>query len=239
MISTAETLAKLMPREIESEEPEMESSRHHSQAVILEKSLELLWQDRHDFFIGVNLTVYFSREQLLTHEFRGPDVFIVLGTERRDRQSWITWEEGGKYPDVIFELLSKTTEDVDRVIKKDIYQDRFRTSEYFWFSPQTLEFEGFRLMAGQYQEIPADERGWRWCEKLNLYLGIADNWLRYFTRDGVLIPTPEEAVVQERLRADEETRRANEETRRAEQAERKVAALAAQLREFGIEPESL
>jgi len=45
--------------------------------------------------------------------------------------------------------------------------------------------------------------------------------------------------VQERLRADEETRRANEETRRAEQAERKVAALAAQLREFGIEPESL
>ncbi|MGH9799340.1 MAG: Uma2 family endonuclease, partial [Blastocatellia bacterium] len=112
MISSAEKLARLMPSAagVESEEPEMESSLHHSQAVILEKSLEFLWQNRNDFFIGVNLTVYFSREQLKTRDFRGPDVFIVLNTERHPRRSWVTWEEGGKYPDVIFELLSETTE---------------------------------------------------------------------------------------------------------------------------------
>ena len=60
----------------------MESSKHHTQAVILEKSLERWWQARQDFFIGVNLTVYFSRQQLKNHDFRGPDVFIVLGVER-------------------------------------------------------------------------------------------------------------------------------------------------------------
>ncbi len=262
MISSAEKLARLMPsaREIESEEPEMESSRHHSQSVILEKSLELLWQDRKDFFIGVNLTIYFSREQLKTRDFRGPGVFVVLGTERRDRYSWVTWEEGGKYPDVIFELLPETTEDIDRTIKKEIYQDRFRTSEYFWFSPVTLEFEGFRLMGGEYQEIPVNERGWRWSQKLRLYLGIADDWLRCFTSSGVLIPTPEEALHEEHLRAeqilliaDRQRKRAEKEKRlaeqerqlvkkerlRAEQAEQKVAALAARLSELGVDPDGL
>ncbi|MEK7834281.1 MAG: Uma2 family endonuclease [Acidobacteriota bacterium] len=255
MISSAEKLARLMPSAacIESEEPEMESSQHHSQAVILEKSLEFLWQDRNDFFIGVNLTVYFSRQQLKTHDFRGPDVFISLNTERRPRYSWVIWEEDGKYPDVIFELLSESTEDIDRTIKKSIYQDRFRTSEYYWFSPQSFEFAGFHLVDGQYEEMLPNEQGWLWSKKLHLYLGVLDGRLRYFKPSGELVPTPEEAAIQEQMRADEERMRADEERMRADeerrqarreqlraqQAEQKVAALAARLLELGVDPNTL
>jgi Uma2 family endonuclease len=31
------------------------------------------------------------------------------------------WEEDGKYPDLIIELLSDSTEDVDREIKLELY----------------------------------------------------------------------------------------------------------------------
>lgn len=248
MIFSSRRLAQLMPSAacIESEEPEMESSQHHSQAVILEKSLEFLWQDRNDFFIGVNLTIYFSRQQLKTHDFRGPDVFISLNTERHPRYSWVTWEEDGKYPDVIFELLSPTTEEIDRTIKKEIYQDRFRTSEYYWFSPESFEFAGFHLVDGQYEEMLFNEQGWLWSKKLHLYLGVFDGALRYFKPTGEMVPTPEEAAIQEQMRADEERMRADEERRlarreqlRAQQAEQKIDALSARLRELGVDPNTL
>ncbi|MGI2909488.1 Uma2 family endonuclease, partial [Tolypothrix sp. VBCCA 56010] len=68
--------------------------------------LEWLWRKRNDFFIGANLTIYFSRQQLRNRDFRGPDFFLVRDTEKRPRNSWVVWEEDGRYPDLIIELLS-------------------------------------------------------------------------------------------------------------------------------------
>ena len=177
--STREQIAALMPdaSRLLSEEPEMESSLHHEQTVILEKSLERWWKDRDDFFIGVNLSIYFSRQQLKTHDFRGPDVFIVLNTERQPRTSWVVWEEDGKYPDVIIELLSDSTAEIDRTIKKEIYQDRFRTSEYFWFSVDTLEFVGWHMPDREYVSIEPNERGWLWSNSLGLFRQPRDDLL--------------------------------------------------------------
>lgn len=45
------------------------------------------------------------------------------------------WEEDGKYPKVIVELLSDSTAEVDRDEKKRLYAKTFRTPEYFWFAP--------------------------------------------------------------------------------------------------------
>jgi len=233
---TAEELARLMPdaSHLLSEEPEMESSLHHKQAVILEKSLERWWKERNDFFIGVNLTIYFSRQQLKTHDFRGPDVFVVRNTEKRERTSWVIWEEGGKYPDVIFELLSDSTEEIDREIKKEIYQDRFRTPEYFWFSVVTLEFKGWQLDTSHYEEIASDERGWKWSKALGLYLGVADGKLRYFTQDGTLVPTPEEGeqeAVEKAAQAKEEAVQAKEEAVQAKEEAVQAKVEAAQAKE--------
>ncbi len=43
--------------------------------------------------------------------------------------------------------------------KKEIYQETFRTPNYFWFDLTSLEFKGFQLMAGKYEEIAANEQG--------------------------------------------------------------------------------
>ncbi len=190
---------KFPPRDIWSEEPSLESYAHLQQILILLQCLEWLWQDRNDYFAAANLSIYYSPNQKKSEDFRGPDFFVVLGTERRlDRKSWVVWGEGGKYPDVIVEILSPSTAKIDRGEKKQIYQDIFRTPDYFWFDPETLELQGFRLMEGQYQAIEPTDRGWLWSDLLGLFLGIYQQQLRYFNREGELIPTPAEVAKQER-----------------------------------------
>lgn len=202
---TAQQLEALMPdaSRLLSDEPEMESSLHYAQLALLVACLEFLWRDRNDFFIGANLTIYFSRQQLRSRDFRGPDFFLIKQIDRRPRNAWVTWEEDGKYPNLIIELLSTSTADTDRTFKKTLYQDRFRTPEYFWFSPDTLEFEGFRLVGHHYEPIAPTANDWRWSEELDLYLGVENKQLRYFTTDGRLVPTPQERAEQlaERLRS--------------------------------------
>ncbi|PZO35205.1 MAG: hypothetical protein DCF17_19100 [Shackletoniella antarctica] len=219
MVITAQQLADLMPdaTQLESNEPEMESSLHYAQLALLVACLEWLWRERTDFFIGANLTIYFSREQLKSRDFRGPDFFLVNQTQRRPRKSWVVWEEGGQYPDLIIELLSPATAKTDRSLKKVLYQDRFRTPEYFWFSPETLEFEGYRLVGQHYEAIAPNDEGHRWSGVLGLSLGVQDDALRYFHPSGELVPTPEEA---------------------AAVAQERAARLAEQLKALGIKPEA-
>lgn len=218
MYVTAPQMADLMPdaRQLLSDEPEMESTQHYQQLALLVSSLEWCWRDRDDFFIGANLTVYYTHQQLRRREFRGPDSFLVREVSREPRNSWVVWEEGGRYPDLIIELLSDSTAKVDRTDKKALYQDIFHTPEYFWFSPITLEFAGFRLAGKQYVAIPADARGWRWSEVLGLYLGVTNGQLRYFDEPGQIVSTPAETALQEQQRAER---------------------LAQRLRELGVEPD--
>jgi Uma2 family endonuclease len=223
---TPEEWLEILPREADlpSEGTKMESSLHALQMRLLVTILEWHWRDRQDFFIGDNLTIYFSYQQTKTHDFRGPDFFLVTGTERRHRKSWVIWEEG-KLPELIIELLSDSTAAADRGIKKDIYERRFHTPEYFWFSPDTGEFKGFRLNAAKYEEIQPNEQGWRWSNVLGLFLGIHEGLLKYFTDAGELLPTPEEVARHEAQRAETEAQRAEK--------------FAAKLRELGLDPEQL
>lgn len=225
MALTAQQLADLMPdaTQLESNEPEMETSLHYAQLALLVACLEWLWRDQTNFFIGANLTIYFSREQLKNRDYRGPDFFLVKNTAQQPRKSWVVWEEDGQYPDLIIELLSDSTAKTDKNLKKALYQDRFRTPEYFWFSPETCELAGHRLVNQAYEAIQPNEAGLLWSEVLELYVGVHAGQLRYFSGEGALIPTPEEAAQQ----AQEQ----------ALQAATQVEKLAAQLKALGIEPD--
>ncbi|WPL15819.1 hypothetical protein Thiowin_00736 [Thiorhodovibrio winogradskyi] len=213
MSVTAEQFAELMPApgQLLSDEPEMESSLHYQQLALLVSCLEWYWRERQDFFIGANLTVYYSQQQLKQRDFRGPDFFLVRDTDRTPRNSWVVWEEGGRYPDLIIELLSDSTARVDRGDKKDLYQNVFRTPEYFWFAPDTLEFAGFRLLHKRYRPITPNKRGQLWSSVLGLFLGIEDGQLRYFERSGDLVPSLPESILCERALLEEERARVAEE----------------------------
>lgn len=218
---TWDTKAGLMavpPTHLLSDEPPLETYLHLQQMLLLLKCLDWYWQDRTDYFAAGNLTIYYSMRQRKSEDFRGPDFFVVLDTEKRPRKSWTIWEEDGKYPNVIVELLSDSTAEVDRGLKKQLYQDTFRTPEYFWFSPDTLEFVGHGLVRGAYEPIVPNPQGQLWSAELNLFLGVVDQVLRFWTEAGQLVPTPEEA---------------------AQQAQQQRDVMAAKLRELGVDPNSL
>ena len=184
----------LPPSDLWSDEPPLESDLHRKQIDLLIRLLEWLWRERQDFYASGNLTVYFNPEQIKSRDFRGPDFFVVLRTERKPRKSWVVWAEGGKYPNIIVEILSDKTAGTDRGLKKQLYQDIFRTPDYFWFDPVSLEFQGFHLADGTYQPLEPNPQGHLWSQQLELFLGIHQQELRFFTVEGDLIPTPEELL---------------------------------------------
>lgn len=198
---------------------------------------------RTDFYTGANMFVYYSVAQARDvaeevknggeqRAFRGPDVFWVGGVDpNRERKVWIAWEEGGRLPDVIVELLSPSTAHKDRTEKKDLYARVFRTAEYFLYDPDTRQLDGFRLKGETYQPIPPDAEGRLWSEQLGVSLGSwqgvvgvkTGDWVRLFRADGSLIPTQAEA----------ERQRAEAERQRAEAAEAEVDRLRTLLGERG------
>jgi Uma2 family endonuclease len=222
--STPQQLAPAQLNDIEwpqgdlySDEPPLESYQHLQQMMLLLKCLDWLWKDRSDYFSAGNLTIYYSARQLKSEKFRGPDFFVVLGTQKYPRKSWTVWEENGQYPNLIIELLSDSTAKTDRDLKKQIYQNSFRTPDYFWFDPHSYEFKGFHLVDGQYQELQPNEQGHLWSEQLGLFLGVYEQTLRFFTTDGKLVSTPEET---------------------AEKVQRRNEKLVARLRSLGVDPDA-
>ena len=228
-VITAQELEAQMPdaTQLYSDEPEMESSLHYMQLLLLVTCLEWAWRERDDFFVGANLTIYFSRQQLKKHDFRGPDLFLVKNTTRLPRKSWVVWEEDGRYPDLIIELLSDSTADNDRNLKRDLYAERFHTPEYFYFSPDTLEFAGFRLNINKYEPITPNTEGWLWSEVLGFFLGIHEGQLRYFSIEGSLMLSPQEAALNE-------IKIAEQERQVARQSAAKLQALQDKMRSLGI-----
>jgi Uma2 family endonuclease len=212
----------------------METRRHKLQMDLLTTPLHnwLVASDRQGF-VGGNMFVYFSPLQVRNQDYRGPDVFVVLDVSNADRKSWVVWEEG-KAPDVVIELLSASTAQQDKTVKKQIYQQQLRVPEYFWYDPYHPEdFAGFSLERGVYQPILFDSQQRLVSQQLGLtlvrwqgsYMAAEAIWLRWATLAGELLPTDRELVVEEQQRAEEERQRADR--------------LAARLREMGVDPDRL
>lgn len=195
----------------------LESQRHRLQMNLLIEPVELAWADRDKFFVNGNMFVYFSPNQVMDYDFRGPDFFVVLGVPKRERKSWVVWQEG-KGPDVIIELLSESTAHFDKTEKKRIYQNRLRVPEYFWFDPFTADWAGFSMQKGVYQPIRPDKAGRLMSTQMNLalvrwdgvYSDVEARWLRWANMEGDLLPTGRELAVQEYERAEQERERADE-----------------------------
>jgi Uma2 family endonuclease len=198
----------------------MESQRHVLQMDLLIETLSMHWEDRPKGFVGGNIAVYFSLEQAKNQDFRAPDFFAVIDAVRRERKSWVLWQEGHG-PDVVVELLSESTAAVDRGEKKRVYQDDLRVPEYFWYDPFSGELAGFTLRERRYRPIQPDELGRMPSAVLDLvllrwegaYRGIEAPWLRWATREGLLLPTGAEKAVQ----AEEKAHQAEEKAHQAEE----------------------
>jgi Uma2 family endonuclease len=215
--------------ELWSDEPPLESDRHRELIDLLIHLLRWHWRNRPDFYVSGNLTIYYNPQQIKKRDFRGPDIFVVLNANPRQRRSWTVWQEDGKFPNVIIELLSNSTARVDRGVKKQLYQNIWQVPDYFWFHPETLEFQGFRLVNGVYQAIMPNANGYLWSPELELYLGIHNETLRFFTASEELILSEAEFVSQQ----------LNQTNQALQQERQRSQQLTERLRSLGIDSDDL
>ena len=205
---------KLPPTQYElpcSDGNKMETFRHKLQMDLLLETLQPWIRARSDGFVGGDMFVYYSLEQVKNKDFKGPDFYAVVGVPKGERLSWVCWEEG-KSPDVVIELLSPSTAKYDKTKKKDIYQNAMKVGEYYWYDPfDSDELKGFQIQNGRYQEIQPDAQGNLVSHGLGLqlvrwegeYYDIAATWLRWAYSDGTLIPNREELYVAAQANADQ------------------------------------
>jgi Uma2 family endonuclease len=204
----------------------MESQKHVQQMMDLIQSLRL-GLGRDDVFIGGNMFLSFSQLQSRRNDFRGPDVFVVVGVDPHERRSWVVWEEDGRAPDVVIELLSPSTEAEDRGPKMEVYARSLRVPEYYLFDPVEGRLEAYARDAESRRyarrQPSAAHRFQSWATQLELGVapdivsdGIRGPWLRWFRPDGSLVPTAVELAAQERARADQERARADQQRERAD-----------------------
>jgi Uma2 family endonuclease len=229
----------------------LESDWHRLAINLLIEVIRYFLRERRDYFAGGNMFLYFSEEQVRNKDYRGPDFFFVWGVDRdRERPYYAVWQEGGKYPNVIVELLSPSTAATDRTTKKDLYEKVFRTSEYILYDPATKKLEGWHMTNGDYEPMELDERGWLWSRRLELYIGLWEGryletkgvFPRFFDVRGNLVLTGREdqhrRADSEQQRADDEKRRADDEKQRADDEKQRAERLAQRLRALGIDPDA-
>ena len=111
------------------------------------------FDDREDVYAGGDMLIYYHMNDNETRV--APDVFVVFGTEKYKRNSWIVWREG-KAPDIVMELASGSTWRRDMREKRDIYAE-MGVTEYWRFDPTSNYFNpplvGERLADGDYTAV--------------------------------------------------------------------------------------
>ncbi len=201
----------------------LESDWHRLEMNLLIECVTYHFQQRDDYYVGGNMFIHFNKEQALNVDFRGPDFFFVRGARLNPpRRNWVVWKEDYKFPNVIIELTSPSTEKLDRTIKKDIYEKVFRTNDYFIVDPDDHRIQGWHLVGDFYVEITPDERGWFWCAELGMWLGNwqgkfqekVNTYARFFDERGELVPLFSEAAEAERRIAEAERKRMEAERQR-------------------------
>jgi len=196
----------------------MESDWHVVSITLLDELVRNYLGEPTNYFCGGNMFIYYSIEQAEEIEqyaesetpkrkprFKGPDFFLVKDVDgTKPRESWVVWNEDGRYPDLVVEFVSPSTRGKDVEKNAQFYAHVFRVPEYFWFDRRTGELRGYRLVGRDYVRIESDARGWLWSEQLGAFLGVWQgeyrgrvwSWLRLWDKDGNLVLTQAERRAQ-------------------------------------------
>ncbi len=215
--------------------PMAETDRHRDLMIDFIQMLKHYYRNENDVYVSGNLLMYY--EEGNPRKSISPDVFVVFGVAKKQRNTYLTWEEAHT-PDFVLEVASPSTFSKDMGRKKDLYASVLEVKEYYIYDPLgeiVPSFIGYRLIDGTYQEINfVNDR--LTSTVLGLELGEHGNELRlYDPKTSQWLQTPPERAENAETRAENAETRAQEEASarrnaetRAENAESALAkALAA------------
>jgi len=139
--------------------PMAESDSQRDCLVYAVDALQQHFRHLRDVYVSGNLLLYY--EEGNPKAVVAPDVFVVLGASNHRRPSYLLWREP-KAPDFVLEVTSRSTRKKDQGPKRELYR-RLGVREYWQYDPtgDYLEpaLQGLALRGGEYQPLPAVERG--------------------------------------------------------------------------------
>lgn len=208
-------------------QPMAETPVHRENMTDTIATLEDRYIAESQIYISGNMFVYYVKGNKLKH--LAPDVFLVFGVPRRERDCYKIWEEPVPHLDLVIEFTSRSTSDEDLEQKFEIYRDEIRVREYLVFDPYQEYLNPpqqlYRLRGGDYEPVlPVDGR--LPSEILGLHFDRSGKRLRLYNPETRLwLPTPRE-------RAEQAADQAREATSALEQAQAEIERLQQQLQQL-------
>ena len=202
-------------------QPMAETPTHRRNMTDLIEVLERRYADDPGVYVSGNMFVYYVEGNRNRH--LAPDVFVVFGVPRKNRDCYKTWEEPKRSLDLVVEFTSRSTREEDLEDKFRIYRDELGVREYLLFDPYAEYLEPpeqlYRLAEGEYQ--PVEPVGGRLPSEV---LGL------HFEREGRFLRLYDPATDQHLLTAREENERLRRERDRTTAELRQAEAEIEQLR---------
>ena len=184
------------------------------------EALKLHFHKRWDVYVSANSFVYY--EEGNKSAVVAPDIYVVVGVRKRQRDNYKIWQESGIAPQFVLEITSETTQKVDQETKPETYRS-LGVREYFQYDPSgdylNPILQGVRLVNNRYESIPANNIAfdtlWLYSEVLGLELHLVSGELRF--------RNPQTGQFLKTYQQSEEGRLAEQQGRLAEQSARLAA----------------
>jgi Uma2 family endonuclease len=203
-------------------EPMAQNTKQYRYITTIQGGLSAMFRNRPDVFVAADLFWYPIEGDNTTRA--APDVMVVFGRPKGDRDSYRQWEEDNIAPQVVFEILSPSNT-LSELLDKSLFYGQFGVQEYYIYDPDGGGLYGFvRDESGHLRRV-SEMQGWV-SPLLGVRFEVEGEELVLRRPDGERFVGYEELVAaleQERLRAEQERQRAER--------------LAQKLRELGVEPE--
>jgi len=231
-------------------QPIAENTLQFRWIMTIEGGLDALFAGDPNVFVAGDLLWYPTEGDPTTRV--APDAMVVFGRPKGERGSYRQWDEEGIAPQVVFEVLSPGNRSGEMQRKLRFYE-QYGVEEYYVYDPENGSLVGWERAGDALATIPRME-GWV-SPRLQVTFHVDGNDLRLSGPDGRLFVSYLELAAQReeeerkrkeadkrRLRAEKLRQKAEqqkrEEERRRLAAEDSVAALRAQLKALGINPDA-
>ncbi len=232
-------------------EPMASNTQQAEVMMTLKGNLELLFADRDDVFVAMDLFWYPVEGDTATRV--APDVMVVFGRPKGQRGAYLQFVEDNIPPQVVFEVVSPGNTSTELIRKRDFYE-QYGVEEYYVYDPDTSRWEGWLRRGERLEPIEAME-GWV-SPRLGVRFGRGrGEVVELYGPDGRRFRSyvelgrsaweaerryreAQRRAEQARLQWERERLRAEQERQRAEQERQRAERLAQRLRELGIDPDT-
>ena len=213
--------------------------------VLLKQNMLRLFAKQDDVAISADMLIYPDEND--PNDSIAPDVFVAFGRPRKERFSYTLAQEDNIFPQVIFEVLSRSNRRSERMTKRNYYEEH-QVEEYFEIDPLKHQLKIYTWSAGQLMEIDdpfeytSSRLGIRFVRTADGKLAVLGPDVKLFLSYQELLKEGEEFLERAEKaedRIEEASHRAEEAIRLARIAEAAKEKFAAKLRELGLDPDAL